>query len=302
MKKFNRSFLVLSVVLASSFSALVASAYTFWEGKWNTDRVVYYVNPVNLDMSQVDVIAAIQGAADAWNQTNANIQLIYGGLTSATSHSYNGKNEIIFRNTSAGSLYGETWQWGGTAGRLESDTFYHDGGVTFFPASSVCYSNPQGVYLIDSSTHEFGHFLGIGHSSIAGTTMYPTLTWCGTTTRTLESDDIAAIEALYPATAPVPTTTSTTIATTTTTTMPPISGFSLSARGYKVKGAKQVDLSWSGAYGGSVDVYRNGSRIISTANDGFHTDAIGGKGGGSYSYWLCESGTSTCSNTVNVNF
>jgi len=70
---------------------------------------------------------------------------------------------------------------------------------------------------------------------------------------------------------------------------------SLSVTGYKVKGAQHADLAWSGASGGSVDVYRNNVRITTTQNDGSHTDAIGAKGGGSYTYRLCNAGTSTCS-------
>ena len=69
----------------------------------------------------------------------------------------------------------------------------------------------------------------------------------------------------------------------------------LTATGSKVKGAQQVDLAWSGAASASVDVFRNGVKIVTTANDGAHTDAIGAKGGGSYTYKVCEANTTTCS-------
>ncbi len=73
------------------------------------------------------------------------------------------------------------------------------------------------------------------------------------------------------------------------------SDISLSVNGYKVKGTKRVDLSWSGTTATNVDIYRNGSVIATTANSGSYTDAIGGKGGGSYTYKVCEAGTSSCS-------
>lgn len=76
----------------------------------------------------------------------------------------------------------------------------------------------------------------------------------------------------------------------------------LSANGYKTRGRQNVDLSWSGANGGTVDIYRDGSVIATTANDGAYTDAIGAKGGGSYTYQVCEAGTSTCSATTTVVF
>ncbi|MBW3563151.1 MAG: S8 family serine peptidase [Acidobacteria bacterium] len=79
-------------------------------------------------------------------------------------------------------------------------------------------------------------------------------------------------------------------------------GISLSATGYKVKGRWHTDLSWSGASSTNVDVYRDGSVIATTANDGAYTDATNFVGGGSLTYQICEAGTSTCSNSVTVTF
>ena len=76
----------------------------------------------------------------------------------------------------------------------------------------------------------------------------------------------------------------------------------LTATGYKVKGAQRVDLSWTDATSSNVDVYRNGNMIATTANDGAYTDALNVKGGGSYSYQVCEAGTTTCSASVSVVF
>ena len=77
---------------------------------------------------------------------------------------------------------------------------------------------------------------------------------------------------------------------------------SLTATGYKVRGQRTVDLVWSGATSTSVDIYRNGNLIATTANDGFYTDSISGRGGGSFTYQVCEAGTNTCSNEAQVNF
>lgn len=79
---------------------------------------------------------------------------------------------------------------------------------------------------------------------------------------------------------------------------------SLSASGYKVKGTQHADLTWSGTDPNvaNVDVFRDGALLTTTANDGSHTDNIGKKGGGSYTYKVCEAGTSTCSNEATVTF
>ena len=79
-------------------------------------------------------------------------------------------------------------------------------------------------------------------------------------------------------------------------------GIDLSVRPYKVKGWQRADLSWSGATGDGVDLYRNGTKIITTQNDGFYTDVIDSKGGGSYTYQVCEAGTGVCSETVTVSY
>jgi subtilisin family serine protease len=80
------------------------------------------------------------------------------------------------------------------------------------------------------------------------------------------------------------------------------SSFTLDVNPYKVRGAQYADLTWSGATSTNVDVYRDGGMIVTTANDGAHTDVTGQKGGGSHSYQVCEAGTSTCSNTVTVSW
>ena len=80
------------------------------------------------------------------------------------------------------------------------------------------------------------------------------------------------------------------------------SSVSLSANGYKVKGRHRIDLTWSGAVGGNIEIRRDGSLLTTTANDGVHTDATNNKGGRTYVYQVCETGGGACSNTATVNF
>lgn len=87
-----------------------------------------------------------------------------------------------------------------------------------------------------------------------------------------------------------------------TVSEPPAGGISLSAIGYKVQGVKRADLTWVGATSTHVDVYRNNVLLLTTANDGSHTDNTGQRGGGSNTYRVCEAGTITCSNTVTVSY
>jgi subtilisin family serine protease len=76
----------------------------------------------------------------------------------------------------------------------------------------------------------------------------------------------------------------------------------LSAVGYKVQGLQKADLTWSGATSTGVDIFRNSLKIATTVDDGFHTDNINRRGGGSYTYRVCEAGTTICSNDATISF
>jgi hypothetical protein len=99
-----------------------------------------------------------------------------------------------------------------------------------------------------------------------------------------------------PAPSPTPT------ATVTPSATPTPGQITLTARGYKVQGRHTVDLSWSGATGSNVDIYRNGVVVTTTGNDGFYTDSPAGRGHATYTYKVCQAGTQTCSNQVTVTF
>jgi hypothetical protein len=74
----------------------------------------------------------------------------------------------------------------------------------------------------------------------------------------------------------------------------------LAASAYKVGKNLRTDLTWSGFTASTLDVYRNGSKVTSTTNDGTWTDAI--KRAGTYRYKACAAGTSTCSNEATATF
>ncbi|MEO6213505.1 MAG: matrixin family metalloprotease [Vicinamibacterales bacterium] len=186
-----------SVVAAMLVTAVSAGAYVLNGPAWGVQQVPYYINPVNADMSEDAAIAAIQTGAMNWtSQSNANILPYYMGRTTGSSISRNNKNEVFFRDTAAGSLAAETYWWyDGSYKLVEADILIYDGGFTFFGGDSGC---SGGLYLQDITTHEFGHALGLGHSGVATATMYPVISWCGLDMRTLDNDDQAGIEQLYP--------------------------------------------------------------------------------------------------------
>jgi subtilisin family serine protease len=83
---------------------------------------------------------------------------------------------------------------------------------------------------------------------------------------------------------------------------PPPSGFTLEGTGSKLQGRWRADLSWSGSSASQIDVRRDGTPIATVSNTGSYTDQTNFRGGGSLTYQVCEAGTSTCSNSVTIQF
>ena len=75
----------------------------------------------------------------------------------------------------------------------------------------------------------------------------------------------------------------------------------LSVYTYKIINYKYAYLTWSGANSRSVDLYRDGSIIATTRNDGTYTDGPF-RDGNPATYQLCEAETSICSNMVPVSW
>ena len=60
--------------------------------------------------------------------------------------------------------------------------------------SSTC---TNGFDLAGVSTHEFGHAVGLGHSNVQGSTMYPSVSACDFSISSLANDDKAGYSAIY---------------------------------------------------------------------------------------------------------
>jgi hypothetical protein len=158
--------------------------------------VSYYVNPTNLYVSPQSAIAAVQSAANNWNtQGGANVQLVYAGQTTDASLTLNYVNEVFFRNDTS-SLVAETYWWyDGTGHLVDADIAFHEN-WKWYTNNDVC--NNDGYVIENVGTHEFGHVLGLAHSTVLTATMYPSGPPCQTDLESLDPDDIAGIQTLYP--------------------------------------------------------------------------------------------------------
>lgn len=89
---------------------------------------------------------------------------------------------------------------------------------------------------------------------------------------------------------------------TVTVTAPAPDNITLTARGYRSGKTPKVDLTWAGSTAANIDVFRNGVKIVSTPNDGLHTDVLARGSAGTFTYKVCNASTAICSPNASVVF
>lgn len=188
-----RVFFALALV-----GGLTLSAYNVKPYKWAVLSVPFLVNPATPDASPDAVESSVVAAAQAWHtQAGIQFQFVYAGRTTQTALANDRKNVVVFRPESNGSTVAVTYWWyDGTGHLIDADIKFWDEPRKFFAGTTGCSS---GHYILDIATHEFGHALGMNHSTVANATMFATTTTCASKWRSLDPDDVAGVRTLYPA-------------------------------------------------------------------------------------------------------
>jgi hypothetical protein len=195
-------FALIFFLITSTMFGSRPFAYMTNSVKWNHTPVAYYVNPVNLDVTQSAAIAAVRAGADTWAiQSDATFSFAYAGTSTQATNTFDSVNLVMFRNAASGSAIATTYWWSSGTNILDTDIVFWDGSFRFYTGTSGC-TGSGSFYIEDIAAHEFGHALGLGHSTISGATMYPSTSACNAGNRLLDPDDVAGVEVLYPPTLP----------------------------------------------------------------------------------------------------
>lgn len=141
-------------------------------------------------------VTAVAGAIKAWgivSSSTTSQEAVRGQAPATISLHTNG--HICSGSCLAATLTGDYHQEG-SAYYIDDADIYTNQRFDF--TSSREGDGCSGEYDIDGiMTHEFGHVIGLGHSTVQGATMYPSVGACDFGPRTLSSDDTAGKNALY---------------------------------------------------------------------------------------------------------
>jgi hypothetical protein len=203
MRRLQAAAMTAVVVLALGTLARHVNAYATSGHAWGVTQVPYYINPQNLYVSESSAVAAITSAAAAWRGV-ANVDLVYAGYTTGSSLTNNRKNEVFFRDDASGYIAETYWWYDGTGHLVDADIVFHESS-RFYSANLGC--NGDGFYIENTGAHEFGHALGLEHSSVETASMWPNSGTCETIRETLDPDDIAGLASLYSGSSNPPPTT-----------------------------------------------------------------------------------------------
>lgn len=148
---------------------------TITDGDGGVTAVVGAIRAWGIISSSSTTSAAVRGSAPATIMLNSNGGVCSGSCLAATLTGY------YVSQTGDDRIY-------------DADVYTNTSVQFYSSRESGCSSE----YDIDGvMVHEVGHVIGIGHSSVSGATMYPSISACNTSARTLASDDIAARDDLY---------------------------------------------------------------------------------------------------------
>ncbi len=187
--KLKLLFVLLFILPQLSFAYTINRGTYGEELHWSSNSAEVYFNTSNSSLISQSTLSAILSSAR--NEFSSQGYTFNAGIDS--SGPITGRNDIYF--TSDSSIFsGSSVLWitkvsfeQSTGTIIESDILLNDS--IFFTSNTN-----SGNYIGDVLTHELGHFVGLGHSEVHGSTMFFSLS---SGQDTLADDDKAGVKHLY---------------------------------------------------------------------------------------------------------
>ncbi|MFH0925246.1 MAG: matrixin family metalloprotease [bacterium] len=157
--------------------------YTFSGYTWSSSAfpLPYYISQDGT-ADTTEEFVKVQEGVNLWSAV-ANCPAEYKGTTSK-GFGYDGANIHIWVTDLPDNYGGEAYVWFTGSRIVEGDIRYND---------NYNWSDTQKI--VGLTAHEWGHVLGLDHSTLSTATMYPSINLLAAAT--LSDDDISAIQALY---------------------------------------------------------------------------------------------------------
>jgi len=179
--------------------------------KWKTLPVDYVIDPDYSGLSEDFVVTAISASAQEWNiATEINLFASYSIVDDASFDldEPDGRNELLFDDWPEKGVIAVCVVWGYFTGPpksreiIEFDIMFDIDFTWGYagPTSETELGDTTIMDLQNIATHELGHGVGLADlydNQASEQTMYGYATYGETKKRTLESGDIAGIQALY---------------------------------------------------------------------------------------------------------
>jgi hypothetical protein len=197
MKK-TITFAIATILLAAAAAPVYAYTLLSPTRRWaNTPISVPCNNTGNDTITDSDGgVTAVVGAIRAWgiiSSSSTSAEAVRGQAPATISLHTNGK--LCNGTCLAATLIGYYHQSGGSYVIDDADVYTNQ---KFDFTSSREGDGCSGEFDIDGiMVHEVGHVIGLGHSTVNGATMYPSVGRCDFGPRSLSADDTAGKNALY---------------------------------------------------------------------------------------------------------
>ncbi|XP_001509994.3 neutrophil collagenase-like [Ornithorhynchus anatinus] len=155
--------------------------------KWKSNALTYRILNYISDMSQADTDEAFKKAFQLWsnaspltfskiNEGDADIMIYFARRDHGDNSPFDGPNNILAHAFQPGRGIG---------------------GDAHFDADETWTKGSKGYNLFLVAAHEFGHSLGLSHSTEPGALMFPTYAFSDPKTFSLSQDDINGIQSIY---------------------------------------------------------------------------------------------------------